>query len=239
MENTIKDLEARDGDFDNAAKLNKRSDSVMSILSSEEYDAPIDIAMSSSPLDWQYQFSGPVAAPPTVSPAIPATVPTTFVETFQASRFKVSLHPYRRRCAYGRWGGIEVIIQMRSYLDQVAGISSDHSLAKLMIDALDQPHPLEIAPSFSASSIFSPSKQCLLDKVDLAFTGILASWPFIDRLDINAAIVALYSSGSTSTCHVRHDQMALIYAVSAIGSCTSALLSWGMEAPDAQGNRTG
>ena len=163
-----------------------------------------------------------------------------FIETSSSMTGDASLANNNiRYCAYGSWGGIEVLRQTRTHLDHVAGIPPKHSLAFLLVNSLDQPHPLKTLSTGQPNSVFSPTRESLTNRIDFAFTKSLLFWPFLERAYIDKAIARVYSPTAVIDSHTGHDQMALIYAVASLGEAFETPFLWNVGISGADVSWTG
>ena len=129
-------------------------------------------------------------------------------------------HLYQRSncCLYGSCSGLEVLRHMRLRLDDAAGLPHQSSCADLLVETLDGPLPTRLTYPTSSVGIFSPKMGVLLSHINTAFNKAFWVCGFLDRSELEAVLHRLYRSETPSpNCHAEQDEVALIYAVAAIG----------------------
>lgn len=129
-------------------------------------------------------------------------------------------HLYQRNncCLYGSCSGLEVLRHMRLRLDDAAGLPQRSSSADLLIESLDRPLPTHLTYPSSSVGIFSPKMDTLLSHINTAFNKAFWVCGFLDHSELEAVLHRIFRSEThSSNLHAQQDEVALIYAVAAIG----------------------
>ena len=109
---------------------------------------------------------------------------------------------------------------MRVSFDAIMGIQFSTPATSALTEALDRPVPGLFNSPTSAFQVFSPQRADLLRLVDVAFTEGFWFGSFVDRDFVEAAVDRVYSPSVTSSfLHSKNAEMALVYAIAAIGEC--------------------
>jgi hypothetical protein len=107
---------------------------------------------------------------------------------------------------------------MRVYLDAAIGVPVSTPLVFELTNALDRPLPELFSSPTSAFHVFSPPRAVLLHYIDVAFREAFWFRPFVSRDFVEAIVRQVYDTNSmTATSYQAKDEIALIYAIAAIG----------------------
>ena len=106
-------------------------------------------------------------------------------------------------------------------IDAVVGVHSSSTQAvSALTGALDRSMPDLFNSPSTAFRVFSPPKETLLRLIDVAFAEGFWFGPFMDRSFVDAAVDRVYGTSRISvSTYPKNAEMALIYAIAAIGEC--------------------
>jgi hypothetical protein len=85
------------------------------------------------------------------------------------------------------------------------------------MQALDAPFSLDGFPYGGAGHPVLPEKNRLVSWIELAFSEALPLWRFVEKSQIEAILYRLYNTNSSGGEESDRDDMALIYALMALG----------------------
>lgn len=104
---------------------------------------------------------------------------------------------------------------MRVGLDAIVGFPASTSAISALTDGLDRSMPDRFN---SPAAVFSPPAEHLTYYVDVAFREGFWFGQFVDRSLVDAIVNRAYNTNSTSgSPRPKTDEMALVYAIAAIG----------------------
>ncbi|GIZ46328.1 hypothetical protein CKM354_000945600 [Cercospora kikuchii] len=116
----------------------------------------------------------------------------------------------------GKAFGTDVLRQLFNYCNQIATspYGSQDSSMKL-VQALDNPQAIDDGPV--TSSPLMPEKEITLKLVEVAFSEVFHLWPFVDRAQVDRTLFQLYNTSLFGQEASDEDELALVYAVLALG----------------------
>ncbi|KAF2216648.1 hypothetical protein CERZMDRAFT_93938 [Cercospora zeae-maydis SCOH1-5] len=112
--------------------------------------------------------------------------------------------------------GTDLLRQLFNFCNQIASSPNcpQNSSIKL-VEALDNAHAIGESPVTSSPLI--PERVITLRLVELAFSEAFQLWPFVDRAQIDRTLHRLYNTSSFGQEAGDTDELALVYAVLALG----------------------
>jgi hypothetical protein len=118
----------------------------------------------------------------------------------------------------GRSFGIDVLRQLCNFCNQIIrppGVLQDTPVK--IIQALDRSQSIDATSASPSNNPYLPPKPDTMRLIDIAFTEPFQLWPFVDRAQIERTIYRLYHTNTFGQEQCDQDDLALVYAILALG----------------------
>lgn len=119
----------------------------------------------------------------------------------------------------GKPFGIDVLRQLWNFCNQISSppISNRPESSIKLAQALDSPTPVDSLPINPSGPPLLPAKAMVLRWIGIAFAECFTLWPFVDRSQVERTAFRLYNTSTFGHDENDRDDLALLYALVALG----------------------
>ncbi|CAK3810541.1 fungal-specific transcription factor domain-containing [Lecanosticta acicola] len=119
----------------------------------------------------------------------------------------------------GKPFGVDILRQLCNHCNQITSppISTRPESSIKLAQALDCPNSLDLLPMNANGPPLLPAKAMVLRWINIAFSEAFLLWPFVDRPQVERTAFRLYNTNTFGQDENDGDDLALLYALVALG----------------------